>query len=131
MVNVFTSTALTEVLIGDWDVNIAIDQAWEGDDAYAQGDHGKDETDPGAKSDQFPPLLCVEDIADELREGLRRRGSKERHIKRKRRSPATRGQATGWGTSHASVPRRMHVSTNWQGQAPGRGYTSQFPRKGQ
>ena len=36
---------------------------------------------PVPKSDQFPPLLCVEEIADELREGVRRRGSKERHVK--------------------------------------------------
>ena len=33
-------------------------------------------------SDQFPALWCAEDIADEPREGLRRRGAKERHVKR-------------------------------------------------
>ena len=41
----------------DW----AVEKHREGDDAQAQGQHGKDETDPGAESDQLPALRRVED----------------------------------------------------------------------
>ena len=63
----------------DFDINCfsidwAVEKHREGDDAHAQGQRG-------AKSDQLPALWRVEDSRDELREGLRRRGSKERHIK--------------------------------------------------
>jgi hypothetical protein len=61
----------------DW----AVEKHREGNDAHAQGQHCKDETDSGAESDQLPALRCVEDSRDELGERLRRRGSKERHVK--------------------------------------------------
>ena len=73
----------------DWvldpDINVdsidwAVEKHWEGDDAHAQGQHGKDKTDRGAESDHLPALRRVEDSREELREGLRWRGSKERHI---------------------------------------------------
>jgi hypothetical protein len=50
-------------------------------DMVASSSTAKTKPIPVPKSDQFLPLLCVEEIADELREGLRRRGSKERHVK--------------------------------------------------
>jgi len=49
----------------DW----AVEKHREGDNAQAQGQHGKDETDPGSISDQLPALRRVEDSRDELREG--------------------------------------------------------------
>ena len=63
----------------DFDINCfgidwAVEKHREGDDAHAQGQHGKDKTDRGAESDQLPALRRVEDSRDELREGLRRIG---------------------------------------------------------
>ena len=63
----------------DFDINCfsidwAVEKHREGDDAHAQGQHGKDKADPGAKFDQLSALRRVEDSRDELREGLRRIG---------------------------------------------------------
>ena len=49
----------------DW----TVEKRWEGDDAHAQGQHGKDKADPGAESDHFQPcgvsktvvMNCVKD----------------------------------------------------------------------